>query len=106
MKLQLRLDWVLVKVDPPETQSPGGILLVGAQPIRMATVIDVGPGKYNRKGVRIPTELQPGDRFPFFKAVTETKQGHALTLLLEDGEALVRESDVLFLAEGEGVVTL
>lgn len=69
-------------------------------------MLATGPGKRNRKGVLVPMELAVGDRFPFFKAVTETKQGHALGLLLEENEALVRESDVLFIADEEMTVTL
>lgn len=106
MKLTLFHDWVHIKVDPAPTQSSGGIHLVGAVPIRMATVLAIGPGKRNRKGVLIPMELKVGDRFPFFKAVTETKQGHALELLLDDNEALIRENDVLFIADEEVTVML
>ena len=106
MKFRLLHDWVHVAVDPPDTESPGGIILVGPQPIRMATVLAVGPGRRNKKDILIPTQLQIGDRFPFFKGVSETKQGHALAMLLEDNEVLIRESDVLFVAEEEVQVSL
>jgi co-chaperonin GroES (HSP10) len=106
VKLKLKHDWMLVRIDPAPTQSSGGIHLVGAVPIRTATVLDTGPGRRNRRGVLVPMELKAGDRFPFLKAVTETKQGLALGLLLEEYEALVRENDVLFVMEEDVAVTL
>jgi chaperonin GroES len=106
MKLRLFHDWVHVRVEPARTQTSGGILLVGPEPIRMAEVLAVGPGRRNKKGKLIPTQVQVGDRFPFFKGASETRQGHALALLLEDNEALLLESDVLFVAEEPIEVTL
>jgi co-chaperonin GroES (HSP10) len=106
MKLSLKHDWVRVRVDPAPVKSSGGIHLVGAVPVRTATVLATGPGRRNRKGVLVPMELKVGDRFPFLKAVTETKQGHALGLLLEENEALIRENDVLFIMEEDVEVTL
>jgi co-chaperonin GroES (HSP10) len=99
MKLRLMHDWVHARVDPAPTQSAGGILLVGPQPLRNATVLGVGPGRRDSKDRLIPTQLQVGDRFPFFKAASETRQGHALAMMLEDDEVLIRESDVLFVDE-------
>jgi chaperonin GroES len=99
MKLRLLHDWVLARVEPAPAVSPGGIVLVAVQPIRNATVLAVGPGKRNSKGVLTPTQLRVGDTFPFFKAAAETKQGYQLALLLEDNEVLIRESDVLFVLE-------
>lgn len=99
MKLRLFHDWVLAKVEPAPTESPGGIVLVATQPIRTATVLAVGPGKRDSKGNLTPTQLKVGDSFPFFKAASETKQGYALALLLDDNEVLIRESDVLFVLE-------
>ena len=108
MKIRLLHDWVLIQMeDAPET-SKAGLILVGAQPIRKARVIATGPGRrYGKKDVLVPMRLQPGDRFPFFKAATETKQGEALSLCLPDGQELIRETDILFVIdEGDVEVSL
>jgi len=106
MKIRLWHDWVHVKIERARTQTAGGILLVGPEPIRMAEVLAVGPGRRDKKGKLKPTQLKVGDKFPFFKAASETRQGHALAMLLEDNEALLLESDVLFVADEPVVVTL
>ena len=99
MKIRLLHDWVLARVDPAPKETAGGIVLVGPTPIRNATVLAVGPGRRDAKGCLTPTQLHVGDTFPFFKAASETKQGYALALLLNDNEVLIRESDVLFVME-------
>lgn len=106
MKLRLLHDWVHVRVEPARTHTPGGFVLVGPEPIRMAEVLAVGPGRRNKKGKLIPTQVKVGDRFPFFKGASETRQGHALAMLLDENEALLLESDVLFVAEEPVEVTL
>lgn len=108
MKIRLLHDWVLIQVeDAPET-TKSGFVLVGAQPVRKARVISTGPGRrYGKKDVLVPMRLKPGDRFPFFKAATETKQGEMLSMLLPDGQELIRETDVLFvIEEGDVEVSL
>lgn len=104
MKIRLFHDWVRIFIEPEQVVSRGGLLMPWVKPIRMARVLAVGPGKHYADGSFVRTELKVGDRFPFFKAATETQQGQALMLRLDDNEALIRESDVLFLielAEGE-----
>lgn len=106
MKIRLMHDWVLAEVEPAPEATVGGIVIVGPQPIRMATVIDVGPGRRDAKGKLTPTQLKKGDKFPFFKAASETRQGHALAMLLDDNQVLLKESDVLFVDEQGVTVTL
>jgi co-chaperonin GroES (HSP10) len=106
MRIHLFHDWVRARVEPAMTQTTAGIVLVGTQPIRTAEVLDVGPGRRDSKGRLIPTQLKVGDKFPFFKAASETRQGYAFSLLLEDNEVLIKESDVLFVAEEPVQVTL
>ena len=107
MKLALKQDWLHVRIEPAKDRTPGGIVLVGPRPVRMAVVLAAGPGIRNKRGVLNPTEARVGDRFPFFKGATETKQGHALELLLDENEALIRETDVLFvIEEGDPEVAL
>ena len=107
MNIRLRHDWVRVVVEPEKKVSDGGIFLPGVQPIRIARVVAVGPGRQFRSGAFIPMELKVGDRFHFFKGASETRQGHALALLLDENEALLRETDVLsVIDEGSPEMTL
>lgn len=112
MNIKLWSDWMIAVVEPASEATKGGIIKVGAEPIRFARCKAVGPGRvfWSKKHGRyytVPSEVKPGDRFPFFKAASETKQGHGLALLLEDGEVLIRASDVLFVVdEGEVEVSL
>lgn len=54
---------VLVEPFPPPEKSTGGIMLPTQYqlPSGVGRVLAVGPGKYNRKGVLVPVDLQPGD---------------------------------------------
>lgn len=102
--MRLLHDWVLVELEPPRRQTKGGLHLVGPDPVRIARVVGVGPGRRDKKGRLRPTQVKVGDRFPFFKAATETKQGRLLAEKLPEGQELVRESDILFVIEGDGDV--
>lgn len=104
---QLRSDWIRVELEPAPERSRGGIVLVGARPVRIARVLQTGPGRRGRKGQLIPMGLRIGDRFPFFKAAADTQQGRQLGELLPEGQELIRESDVLFvIEEGDVEVTV
>lgn len=103
---------MIAVVEPASEATKGGIIKVGPDPIRFAVCKEVGPGrvfwskKHGRTYLR-PSEVKPGERFPFFKGASETKQGHAFAMLLEDNEVMLRASDVLFVVdEGEVEVTL
>lgn len=98
MKIKLWSDWILVEIEDLPKKGPTEIILTDAEPIRIARALDVGPGR-RYKNKFIPMELKVGDRFPFFKALTETAQGAQLSLLLEANQGLIRESDVLFVIE-------
>ena len=112
MNITLHSDWMIAVLEPASEATKGGIIKVGPDPIRFARCKAVGPGRryWSQKKSRyytVPSEVQPGDRFPFFKGASETKQGHALSMLLDDNEVLIRASDVLFVVdEGELEVTL
>lgn len=96
---RLRSDWIRVELEPEAKASRGGILFTTARPIRIARVLQVGPGRRGRKGQLIPMELKIGDRFPFFVAAAQTQQGRQLGMLLPEGQELIRESDVLFVID-------
>lgn len=100
-------DWIRVELEPAPEKSRGGVVLVGSVPVRIAKVLQTGPGRRGRKGQLIPIGLKVGDRFPFFKAAADTQQGQQLGMLLPDGQELIRESDVLFVIdEGDVEVSL
>lgn len=104
---RLYSDWIRVELEPARERSRGGIIMPGAQPVRVAKVLQVGPGRRGRKGQLIPMALRVGDRFPFFKAAADTQQGRQLGELLPEGQELIKESDVLFVIdEGDVEVTL
>jgi chaperonin GroES len=100
MNIRLLHDWVRARVEPAPDQTASGIVLVGTQPIRTAEVLAVGPGKRDSKGRLTPMQLKVGDKFSFFKAAAETKSGYQLSMMLDDNEVLIRESDVLFVSDG------
>jgi len=96
---RLRGEWIRVELEPARERSRGGIFMPVAQPIRIAKVLQTGPGRRGRKGQLIPMGLKVGDRFPFFKAAADTQQGRQLGELLPEGQELIKESDVLFVIE-------
>lgn len=101
MSLRPLSDWVLVDLDPVpgENASPGGIILPHPALIRTGVAKRVGPGRLYADGVYKRTDLRVGERVVFLAAVLDTKQGHQLAGMLGENEALVRESDVLFVDE-------
>ena len=94
-------DWVIVELEPASEVSKGGIILVGPQPVRIAKAVAVGPGRVIKSRFR-PTEVRPGDRFPFFKAVTETGKLRPVAEALPEGQEMIQESDILFVIEDGG----
>jgi co-chaperonin GroES (HSP10) len=102
---RLLSDWVLVELEPAKEATLGGIIKVGPDPIRIAKVLKAGPGRHYVDKY-VPSEVKPGDRFPFFKATSDTKQGRQLAERLPEGQELIRESDILFvIEEGDVEVT-
>lgn len=99
MNIRLFGDCVLVELEPEKATLRSGIVLPGPAPVRVARVLRVGPGRRDKKGRLIRMQLEIGDRFPFFKAATDTKQGRALAAKLPEDVRLVRETDVLFVLE-------
>ena len=67
--------WVLLQLDDERTFQVGR-LVVGPTsrvfPTRMATVLKVGPGNWNRAGTRrLPTGLEPGMRVAMLRTLCE-----------------------------------
>lgn len=94
-------DQILVKQDPPKEKI--GMLYVpqGEEEYPpIATVLKVGPGKYDATGQRLPLDVKPGDRVLFKR--------RGMTALIPDSREGGREEwkDVLVLREDDilGVV--
>lgn len=88
-------DAVLVRVDPVEAQSKGGILLPGNEKVKKAstgTVVKVGPGRMASNGVLMEMEVVPGDAIQFYDFAGQTVE------LADDKEhtyTVVSMSDIL-----------
>lgn len=113
MALRPLHDHVVVELDPVKEFSRGGIIKVAPEPVRTGTVLAVGPGRRyqvqdqdpqsRRRRTRfVPTELKVGERIAFFQAVMETQQGAQIGYALPNNQALLRETDALFVIP-EGV---
>lgn len=58
-------DQVVIRLDPPPTTAAGIIIPESAQrneKVTTATVVAVGPGAFDKRGRRIPLDVQAGDR--------------------------------------------
>jgi len=102
-------DWILVKFDPLRKRSTD-IFLPGEEDkvaVRTGTVIRVGPGKPTRSGKRVPMHVSPGDRIAFFRWHQEHRPGKAVSKALSeigDDVFMIRQSDVLFVFDGDVIV--
>eukprot|EP00177_Eucheuma_denticulatum_P008682 GFKZ01015785.1.p1 GENE.GFKZ01015785.1~~GFKZ01015785.1.p1 ORF type:complete len:216 (-),score=4.25 GFKZ01015785.1:408-1055(-) len=60
------VDRVLVRVDPPESKTSGGLILTTSDSAksnqRTGTVVSVGPGRYSPEGQLEAIPVKPGDR--------------------------------------------
>ena len=67
MEMKPLFDRVIVKRDPTESVSPGGIQLIKETVERPGegTVLAVGPGLELPNGVIVPLSVKPGDRIFF-----------------------------------------
>lgn len=84
----------------------GGIIrpLIRQNPSRIGTVLRAGPGRRwkDRKTGKWSfwaMEAKPGDRVVFAAALLDVSQGKALAHVLDDNEAIIRETDVLLVIE-------
>lgn len=77
------------------------------QPLQKAVIVRVGPGRDkiikagSTKTKFVPTMVKPGDHVVFYTAILGTRQGKALGHVMEDGEAIIREEDILFAFDGD-----
>lgn len=101
MNLHPLHDWVVIELLPAkETFSGGAIIRVGESPIRVGRVLAVGPGRQYIDRF-VPTEIKVGEKVVFLIAATDTQSGKAIHHHLPDNLRLIRETDILFIADGE-----
>lgn len=103
-------DWLLVKYDPPQKRS-SIIEIAGdndTSAVRTGYVVSVGPGKPLAKGGTAPVDLKVGDHVAFLRWHDEHRPGKQLAAALRDLDMdvgddimLIRQSDVLFIFEGD-----
>jgi co-chaperonin GroES (HSP10) len=108
-----RGDMVLVRLSEKQTYSDTIIIpdsVASAHPVQKAVVLRVGPGRRlirraqadkDSDKVFIPTEVSPGDQVVFFTVAKDTRQGQQLAAYVGEGYALIRQSDILFVYEGD-----
>jgi len=82
---------VVVQRDEDEERTPGGIVLPdkAKQKTKRGKVTFVGPGKLNKDGQRIPTQVKVGDHILFSKFGGDEFEVDEQELLL------IREDDIL-----------
>jgi chaperonin GroES len=98
-------DWILVKCDPSDEISTGGLIIPeGAheEVHEWGTVVRVGPGKfYEKLGERVPLEVAPGERVFYIKFLKRTHTGLSLVDVLGEGLFLIQQKDIIVAEEGE-----
>lgn len=85
-------DRILVKrIEQEEEKSGGGIIIpdTAKEKPQEAKVVEVGPGKLDENGKRIPLEVKKGDR------VLISKYGGAEVKIDGEEHLILREDDVL-----------
>jgi chaperonin GroES len=95
MKVKPLQDRVLVKPKKEEEMKKGGIIIPDTAKERPqeGTIVEIGPGKVDENGKRIPMEVKKGDRVIYSKYA-----GNEIEI---EGEEyiLMRESDILAIIE-------
>ena len=90
-------DCVLVRRDPAEEKTSGGILIPknAEKESSMGRVIAAGPGKVTDEGVTLPLGVKVGDHVVF------QKYGPAEVVLNGESLLILRDSDILAVVEDE-----
>jgi co-chaperonin GroES (HSP10) len=99
--LRLLNDVILVRLEPRKEKTPGGIVKTSIDPVWIGEALMVGPGR-QFKDKYVPMDVKVGDRVAFLAAATDShRPGLALQDHLDEDQRLIRQSDVLFVVEGE-----
>ena len=104
MKITPLTDWLFVELEPEQKISEV-LEITTRNPIQTAKVKAVGPGRVWGKKF-LPTQVKPGERIAFFTANLEHKPGKTMLQHLEENHALIRETDILMVLEGDVKVSL
>jgi chaperonin GroES len=84
---------VLIRPDKAGDKSPGGVLIpdVARERPQRGTVLAVGPGALNDKGVRIPPDVSEGDVVLFgrYQAVGSAEVADLKDLVVVDGGSII-----------------
>jgi chaperonin GroES len=91
MKIRPLQDRILVKRIEAEKKTPGGIYIppTASEKPSEATVIAVGPGKLNDRGVFMEPRVKVGDKVLFGKYTgVEVKLGGEEHLIIAEGDIL------------------
>lgn len=99
-------DVLIVELEPVRETTSGGLIVPAtvSPSIRTGRVLRAGPGRAWKpleggKKVFWPMDVRVGERVAFFTANLEHKQGRQICYVLGDNEALLRETDVLFVVD-------
>lgn len=104
MKVTPFRDKVMIFPDPSPEFSDSGLIVRPAnwtQPPGTSTVIAVGPGRHNQRGVFQPTTVKPGDRVSYRwidaeqESVKWTHEGRTYAFLFEAQICLVTDLPVI-----------
>lgn len=106
MKVRPLQDWMVVEVEPAPTHK--GCIIVpdpDRAPLRIGKVLAAGPGRQHPKSKAFrPMAVKVGERVAFPMAVTQCGSGKNITHLLEENQAMIRETDVFFVVQGDVAV--
>lgn len=95
-------DWILVKPNPEEKATDGGLVIPGEArltAVKTGVVKSVGPGRLSKKGIRVPPSVSVGETVAYVFALEKTRTGESIKMSLGTDEFLIRESDVLAVFE-------
>jgi chaperonin GroES len=88
---------VLVKLDPKEEVTSGGIILaaLAQEKAVMGEIISIGPGRYTKQGDRIPVDFEVGQRVLIRKYCGEIldKENNIMGVYEHDIEGVITEED-------------
>jgi co-chaperonin GroES (HSP10) len=102
--LRLQNDSILVKMDPEAELVTSGLLvkpqIAHEHVLRTGKVMQVGPGKWARKGERalnkrVRPDIEEGDGVLFIKFLNMTETNKALQVHLGEDEIILRPDDIL-----------
>lgn len=107
MNIRPLRDQVLVKLDPLPCTTAGGLHIPEASVYRQdnrpngrwGTVLAVGPGKYDKRGNRIPVPHAPGDRVYVNAWVHDSVKRGVFSSGEDDRDIMIAAEDLMLQAD-------